>query len=305
MNRFFRLVKENILPSIAFGILAVSCGGAWYFLHPSSPYHPRYSFVVSYQEVGTLSPGNPVEIRGINVGKISKVELTEDAVYVTATVYATAKIPVNSEFRLINSGLMGEREMCILSGDSDKLISNGDTLQGQYDEGTSGVFKNLSEAFNDLGEIKDTLNAFLDSITVGSTGKQIVRIVDKGEKIISVARGDVKSWLRGVKDLFGELDKSLNEVKATLDDVASKGGEKIDEVKPLLDRVEKILEQVKTTKGEAETLLTKVTDENGSVGAVLKKDGAFAKKVDKALTDVDALLSDIKKSGLKLNVDIF
>lgn len=305
MNKFVRLVKENLLPSIVFAILVVSCGGAWYFLHPSSPYHSRYSFVVSFQEVGTLSPGNPVEIRGINVGKISKVELTEEAVFVTASVYSTAKIPVNSEIRLINSGLMGEREMCILSGDSDKLVTDGDTLLGKYDEGTSGVFKNLSEAFNDLSEIKDTLNAFLDSITEGSSGKQIVRIIDKGEKIISVARGDVKSWLRGVKDLFGELDKSMTEVKATLDDVAGRAGAKVDEIKPLLDRVEKILEQVKATKGEAETLLTKVTDENGSVGAVLSKDGEFGKKVNRALTDMDALISDIRKSGLKLNVDIF
>lgn len=305
MNKFVRLVKENLLPSIVFAILVVSCGGAWYFLHPSSSYHSRYSFVVSFQEVGTLSPGNPVEIRGINVGKISKVELTEEAVFVTASVYSTAKIPVNSEIRLINSGLMGEREMCILSGDSDKLVTDGDTLLGKYDEGTSGVFKNLSEAFNDLSEIKDTLNAFLDSITEGSSGKQIVRIIDKGEKIISVARGDVKSWLRGVKDLFGELDKSMTEVKASLDDVAGRAGAKVDEIKPLLDRVEKILEQVKATKGEAETLLTKVTDENGSVGAVLSKDGEFGKKVNRALTDMDALISDIRKSGLKLNVDIF
>ncbi|MCQ2098327.1 MAG: MlaD family protein [Fibrobacter sp.] len=305
MNKFIRLVRENLLPSIAFAILAVSCGSAWYFLHPSSPYHPRYSFVVSYQEVGTLSPGNPVEIRGIKAGEITKVQLTEDAVYVTARVYSSFKIPVNSEFRLINSGLMGEREMCVLTGDSDKLVADGDTLQGKYDAGTSGVFKSLEAAFNDLFEIKDSLNALIDSVTVGSTGKQIVRIVDKGKKIIQVSKSDFKSWIGDVENLFGELDRSLTQVKATLDDVASRAGTKVDEVKPLLERVDKTLGQVKDMKGQAEGLLAKVSDENGSVGAVLDENGQFGKDVDRTLKDVDALISDIKKSGLKMNVDIF
>ena len=262
MNRFVRLVKENVLPSIIFVVLAVSCVCAWYFLHPSSPYHPRYSFVVSYQEVGTLSPGNPVEVRGIKVGHITKVQLTEDAVYVTATVYASTRIPVNSQFRLINSGLMGEREMCGLTGDSDKLISQGDTLIGLYDAGTSGVFKSLEAAFNDLLEIKDTLNALLDSVTVGSTGAQIGRIADKGEKIVKRSRRDVKSWIGEAENTLDELDKSLTLVKLTLGDAGSRAGEKIDEVKPLLERVEKCLSQVKTLKGEAGEVLSKVSDEN-------------------------------------------
>ena len=79
MNRFVRLIKENVVPFIVFMVIAVSCCGAWFFFHPSSPYHDRYSFVVSFQAVGTLSPGNLVAIQGIPCGEITKVELTDDA----------------------------------------------------------------------------------------------------------------------------------------------------------------------------------------------------------------------------------
>lgn len=305
MNRFVRLVKENVLPSIVFAILAVSCVGAWYFYHPASPYHPRYSFVVSYEAIGTLSPGNVVEVRGIKVGEITKVELTEDAVYVTARVYSSTKIPVNSEFRLINSGLMGEREMCILTGDSEQLISEGDTLVGRYDQGTSGVGKSLAAAFEDATVIKDTLKSVLDSITEGSTGKRIVRVVDKGKKIVRVAKGDVKSWVGESQQILSDLDGSLNQAKALLEDLSGKADVKVEEVKSLLNRVDAALDEVKVLKDRALKVAAEIPEKDGSVGLILGKEEQFGKELNNAVNSVEALMQDIKKNGIKLNVDIF
>ena len=197
MNRFVRLIKENVVPFIVFMVIAVSCCGAWFFFHPSSPYHDRYSFVVSFQAVGTLSPGNLVAIQGIPCGEITKVELTDDAVYVTARVLATTVIPVNSDFRLINSGLMGEREMCILSGDSSRLVADGDTLVGFYDAGTSGIGKKISTIISDVSEIKDTLKAVVDSLSVGATGKSVDRVFRKGRVVTQSVKGNFISWKEG------------------------------------------------------------------------------------------------------------
>jgi ABC-type transporter Mla subunit MlaD len=79
MNQFLKTIKANLFPFIVFMILVSACVFGWYFYHPSSPYHARYSFVVSYQEIGTLSPGNRVVVRGIAKGQILKVELTDAA----------------------------------------------------------------------------------------------------------------------------------------------------------------------------------------------------------------------------------
>ncbi|PWJ70044.1 MULTISPECIES: MlaD family protein [unclassified Fibrobacter] len=304
MNRFIRLVKENVIPSIVFAILVVSCVGAWYFFHPSSPYHPRYSFVVSYQAIGTLSPGNPVEVRGIKAGEITKVELTEDAVYVTARVYSTVKIPVNSEFRLINSGLMGEREMCILSGDSEKLIADGDTLFGKYDEGTSGVFKSLSEAFDNLTDIRDTLKALIEAVTEGDAGKQIQRVISKGQKIVRMTKQDVKSWMGDAEKLLGDLDHSLSEAKGIMDNAVGKGGPKVEQLGSYVDRLDALLTRVKNASEQVHGLLGKFAEKN-TVGLVLQPGGALSKELDAILKDTEALFDDIRKNSLKLNVDIF
>ncbi len=76
MNNFRRKFRSNFFPVVIFSTIVISCGMALYLFHPASPYHARYSFVVRYERIGTLSPGNRVEVRGITKGKIEKVELT-------------------------------------------------------------------------------------------------------------------------------------------------------------------------------------------------------------------------------------
>lgn len=305
MNRFIKLVKENVIPSIVFSIIVVSCVGAWYLLHPASPYHARYSFVVAYDAIGTLSPGNPVEVRGVKAGEITKVELTEDAVYVTARVLAKTKIPDNSEYRLINSGLMGEREMCVLTGDSPNLIHDGDTVKGRYDEGTSGVVRSLLAAVDDLEDVMDTLNAVIDSVTVGSTGQRINRIITKGKKLVKVTKADVKSWIGEAESVIDELNGALEKTKATMNDAVAKGEVKVDEVQGLMDRADALLKQLDGMKGKSKNLLAQVSEQNNTVGLVLAENGKFVKDIDKLAHSTDALIADVKKHGIKLNIDIF
>ena len=176
-----KTIQNNLFPFIVFMILVAGCCLGWYFFHPSSPYHARYSFVVSYQQIGTLSPGNRVVVRGIEKGQILKVELTDDAVFVKVEVLADAKISKHSEFRLINAGLMGEREMNILTADDGDWIVDGDTVFGAYDDGITGVGNVLISAIKDLDEMKDVILALKDSLTIGTSGKRIDRIVKKGD----------------------------------------------------------------------------------------------------------------------------
>ena len=305
MNRFTRLVKENLVPFIIFLILLSSCCGAWFFLHPSSPYHERTRFVVSYDAVGTLSPGNRVEVRGISRGQILKVELTDDAVYVTAEVLATTKIPRNSEFRLINSGLMGEREMCILTGDSKDLVQDGDTLVGKYDEGMSGVGKKLVVIMNDAKEIKDSIRAVVDSIEKGESGKQMYRVTKKVKQVVQLTKVNVRSWKTDVDALLGECDRSLGNAKQALDVIADRGATKIHEIDSLMDRTQQLLKKVIELKGQTEGIVEKLTGKDNTASLFLAPDSDFNRELDRLVSDVDSLLQDIKKNGLDINIDIF
>ena len=305
MNRFTRRIKENLFPFIVFVIIVTSCCAAWFFLHPSSPYHKRISFVVSFDSVGTLSPGNRVEVRGIPRGQITKVELTDDAVYVSVEVLAETRIPRNSEFRLITAGLMGEREMCILTGDSDQLVQEGDTLIGRFDEGMAGFGKKIGAIMEDLGELKDSVRTVMDSLSDGQAGAQLDRVSKKAKHVVRKTKVNVNSWKSQVDSLLNECDQSLSKAQAALETIAQTGAARVHDLGSLVDRTRKLLETVKASKEQLSSIMGKLTEGNNSAGLVIDQSSPFNKGMDKLLQDVDALLEDIKKSGLDINVDIF
>lgn len=305
MNQLLKTVKANLFPFIVFMILVSACVFGWYFYHPSSPYHARYSFVVSYQEVGTLSPGNRVVVRGIAKGQILKVELTDDAVFVKVEVLADAKISRHSEFRLINAGLMGEREMNILTADDDDWIADGDTVMGAYDDGIAGVGMVFLNAIADLDTMRQMVVALKDSLTIGTSGKKMERIVKKGKNLVRAGENLVTETRNDAQAVLDKADATLQKVRGVIDDAASKGAVSVEKGSAMLAHVDSVLAQVKATKEELDAVAAKVDKTDNTVGLVVTGKGKLVRELDRISLDIDKLISDIKKSGLKLNVDIF
>lgn len=305
MNYFVYKIKTNIIPFIIAVILLGACCAAWFFYHPASPYHMRYSFVVRYESIGTLSPGNRVEIRGLTKGKITKVELTDDAVYVTAEVLADAKIPKNSEFRLINSGLMGEREMCVLTGDSSVYISDGDTLNGNFDEGTAGVTKNIKVVFENLSMIKAQLVDLKDSVVNGSIGNLSKRVVGKSKNLTRVTKTTVECWKGDIEGIMDKCGEGLQDARSLLKMSSVRGDSAVQSIKEMVVRYETLVEKLKVSKSEIDKAMVKLESEGNSVGLILSDQSPLLKEMDNILRNIDALMGDIRKSGAKLNVDIF
>ena len=305
MNSLLFKIKKNFVASLIFLIIVVSCGLAAYYYHPSSPYHKRYTFVVKYETIGTLSPGNLVRVRGIVKGEIVNVKLSDDAVYVSARVLSDAQIPVNSEFRLVTAGLMGEREMSIITGNSSKMVADGDTVNGLYDEGTSGISKNLTAVFKDIGDIKQMVTEFADSLTEGETGKRMERVGKKAKKLIRVTNADIRKWKSMVDELLNDYQEAGEKLERSLQELSDRGGETATKANEAMDRVRTLLDRVEASKNEALAIVTKFDESEGSARMFLDESSKLNKNFDILKKDFDALLSGVKKDGLKLNVDIF
>ena len=305
MNSLLIKIKQNILAIFVFLVIVVSCGLAAYFYHPASPYHKRYTFVVKYETIGTLSPGNFVRVRGIVKGEIVDVKLAEDAVYVTARVLADTKIPVNSEFRLVTAGLMGEREMSVITGNSSKLVAEGDTVSGLYDEGTSGISKNLAIVFKDLEEIKLISVAFIDTMTNGEIGQRVGHVTKKAGKFVRMTKADVLKWKSLVNGLLDDCHEIAGKLERSLQEISDRGGEAATKANELLDRVHGVMDHANALKEKSVALIQSIDERDGSVVILTNHSSDINEEVDRLKKNFDAMIDGVKKSGLKLNVDIF
>lgn len=304
MNNIAYKIKQNIIPFFIAVVLVTAVCCAWYYLHPSSPYFKHVSFVVRFEKVGTLSPGNRVAVRGIACGQILKVELTDEAVYVTAEVNEGTLIPRNSQFRLITAGLMGERELNVLSGDSKEYVAAGDTVKGFYEEGASGITKGLREIMAGIREVKAELED-VDTLVVLPISEQVNRVGNKAKNIGSMLLKKTANLKKNLEKVLQDCDGILSKARAELEDVASKGGESAEKAKQLLPRVEGLVQKTESLKSYANEFVSKINADDNTVGLILAEKGKLAQELEQTAADIEALMKDIKKDGLKLNVDIF
>ena len=97
----------------------------------------------------------------------------------------------------------------------------------------------------------------------------------------------------------------MGNAQAALEVIAKNGAVRIRDLNALVDRTRLLLESVKRLKDQSNTVLGKLMEGDNSAGLVMDLTSPINNELDKLLLDVNALLEDIKKNGLDINVDIF
>ena len=82
----------------------------------------------SFFDIGSLSIGNDVKIKGVKVGEISSIALDEEnyMAIITSSINKSIKIPDDSVFKISNNGLIGSPYIEIELGNSEVLFKNND-----------------------------------------------------------------------------------------------------------------------------------------------------------------------------------
>lgn len=298
MNKWKMIIKRNWLAGIIAIAIIATCLALLYYKHPASPYFKHDTYVLRYEQIGTLSPGNLVRVNGIPHGQIKKVQLTEDAVFVTIEVEKGTKIQKNSAFRLINSGLMGEREVAIQLGESSEFLADGDTANGAYDEGTSGISRKLVVILDDLDASITTAMANLDSLIGGSNAKRIARIQKKTDKLLNDLNTFYDENVGEARTQIQNITDALEKVKGTLENVKNKGGVAIENIDALLQKANSALENATNLKNE-------VVEISKKADRTLSDYKDVENKIDDLAKTIENLSKSLKKNGLNVNIDIF
>jgi len=89
-----------------------------------------YAVYAEFEQAGGIRPGSVVEIAGVEVGKVQKVELNEDYMAVVKMVIEKdVKLQEDSIASVKTKGLIGEKYIQILPGASERLIADGGSIR--------------------------------------------------------------------------------------------------------------------------------------------------------------------------------
>ena len=105
---------SNPLRTGIFGIVLVACLVLVSFGYTSLPFWPQGKpYQAYFTDAGGISPGNDVNVSGINVGKVTGVELAGDTAKVTFTVDRDIQVGDQSLVAIKTDTVLGEKSLAV------------------------------------------------------------------------------------------------------------------------------------------------------------------------------------------------
>lgn len=280
-----------------------------FFLNEKDPRETYNTFHLRFTQVSTLVLDDPVKVNGVKLGKVESIELSGHRVVVTIRLRTDVKIPKDSEIRVQNIGIMGERQIGIILGDQTDYFAPGDTITGQFDAG-------IAEAIGLAGELCDSTKVLLESVK-HALNQTIVNpefqerfktllvkaetLEDRAITMLNTTDPQLKKSLQGLNQVVVKVDSLIDGVKPPIDNMFANTDKVMSDADKLIGELEGVTNHLDELIVKVQT---KIESKDNTVG-ILLNDRTLHDDLVKTVHSADSLVRVILHDGLDINVDLF
>lgn len=297
-------LQNTVVGAFVIGALAVLVGGV-YFLKETVPGRSSDAYFARFEQVSTLQEGDPVKVNGVKAGRVTSIALEGRGVRVGFSVDRGVRLPKNSEVRIQNIGLMGERQIGIRMGSAEAFAAPGATFDGTLDAGIAEAMGAAGEAIAETEALVRSVRAAVDG-TVGrpefaarvnallSSAEDIAARMDK---LAADVDPQIRAGARSFRATGAMAEDFARRQTPRLDRMAEDGAEAAAHAKALAERGERAAQSL-------EEILAKLNAGKGAAGALLN-DTTLHRDLSAAVRSADSLFRSMRTKGLDVNVDLF
>ncbi len=298
MNRTSRRAAIQVGFAGLLAIVLLFAGVAWikeYRLGKKKSY-----FTAQFEEVGNLSVGDPVTVRGVRKGMVSKITLEDLGVRVEFEVDKSVVLHPDVELRVANIGFMGEKFLALDPGSAPGRFDRTKPIPGRFQSGVPEVISGAGDLIIEATELSSRLNVMLDALdpaTVERASKNIERATSSLTTTLEQNRADLRQAVVDFRDAARELHQMASsnsgQVSTTIQDfgTASK-------------KLVALSDQLTTTSTALDRVVGRLDRGEGSLGKAMA-DSTLYDDLRQTLKNTNQLVKDIQKNPkryLKLSV---
>lgn len=264
--------------------------------------HGNYQIHAVFPMVGGIGPGDKVNLNGVEMGSVKRVHLRDRDVLLTMDISRRARIPDDSRIVLQTVGIMGERIITVLLGSSDTFLEPGATMQGAYEPGITEALAFLGTIMDDLTQLTKDMQQIAATLTQGNKLKGMVEnLAEVSARLRALVERDAPDLESGVKSFRRSaetMDRLLARNEGNIDTLMTSFADASRDFPELVARMRAV------TDALAE-ITNSLQKSDNTLGALMS-DRVLLDKLEKAVQDLDELVSDVKANPKKyLKVEIF
>ncbi|NOX17209.1 MAG: MCE family protein [Chlorobi bacterium] len=261
-------------------------------LGKSNFFVPGLSINLIVDNANGIGQGDEVYYRGLKVGSVSDAGIINDQAAIKLKISGIDNIPVDSRFEIKDYSLIGGKVVEITSGTAKTFLKKNAVVRGVSSaSGLGSLISDVKKLEPKIIRILDNL----DTLTGDETQKNIELILKELLETITstkkVVKVDLHNTLNNLSEITSENKGNISELIKSL----SKSSDSLSE----------FLNKSSSAAVKLDSLLANLNEGKGSAGNLLKSDSLY-QNLNRAITSIDSLVSDIKKNPKKyIDVSVF
>lgn len=279
---------------VLVGVLAFLI--ALFTLTDVGTFRGRYTVSTIVESAGGMRRGDPIQMRGVNIGRVTGFEMVPNGVSVELELYDRYEVPEDSRVLVRSSGLLGGMVVDVVPGESQDAVEPGDVLAGGLEPGVLEAAAGLGgQAESVLGRVDELLSRR----TVGAVGASAIELQALVQELNALA-AEQRAELARVST---SLRRSAAGVERA---VAGPELERsVARIDSLTARLDQTTETLASASASLETVLSRIERGEGTLGR-LSADEELYENLNTTAVSLRELIADIRRDPRRyLNVSVF
>lgn len=300
---------------VAISILVFFAG--FYFLKGSNIFSGEYEYRAYYENVQGLQPSAAVQIQGLQVGKVSKINLNRGQlggpIEVDIAISKKTRLPRGTVAKLTSLDLLGTKGITLDLGTSSDLVDDGEKLPSAVEGGlVDKISVEVTPLLQDVRKVVNSIDSVLLSVN------DIFNAQARADLQMSIAS------LHTTMDNFSVVSNRLNGQSAALAHVIQNADKITTNLANNNENIDRTLKNLRTTTdnlsqaplkeaihnvdqaaANVKDIMRKVNENEGSLG-LLVNDKTLYNNLTKTLDELSKLSADLKSHPSRyINLTIF
>lgn len=276
-----------------------------FFLNDKDPRETFHTYYLRFHQVSTLAQDDPVKVNGVKLGKVEEIALQGNKVRVRIRLRTDVQVPRNSVFKVQNIGLMGERQIGILLGDSPEFYVPNDTIDGLFDAGIAEAMGLAGEVFDSAKVILQITRGILDSTVATQDFRNRFRnILQKTEDLEDRVATMLDETDPQLKRSLASLNEATRKVNVLLDENREPIHHLVQDAQGLTQDASQLVRSADSITQRLMLLTQQMQSKDNTLG-VLLNDRKLHDDLSTTVQSADSLFRTILKDGLDVNIDFF
>ncbi|HVD76884.1 MAG TPA: MlaD family protein [Vicinamibacteria bacterium] len=293
---------------VIFGLVAVLL--SLFTFTDAAFFRGRYIVTTHVSNAGGIRRGDPVQMRGVNIGRIQRFKISHDDVAIRLEIEGEYDVPADSKVVLKSAGIVGGMVADVIPGISDKKVGNGDTLPGASETSLSDITSRIS---TQAETVLSRMEALLDKPTIDNVHASSADL----SQVLKTLSATVTEQRRELRDIAQSLHRSTASMeKITGAPEWDRTLKRVDSMTEQANVITRRLDGVSTTLEKSsqsmQSVLGRVERGEGSLGKLTKDEKLYdrlseaAANMNQASVNLSKLADDIRKDPKRyLSIKVF